>query len=83
LDVCALKIGFDMVIERAIKIFGTGVIPLVFVSHTKYLTDNKLNNIESSIKYVKNKYSRSIEFVTIKEIMDNVDLINPIKIKLS
>jgi len=83
LDIYALQIGFNMIIERAIKIFSAGIIPLVFVSHTKYLTDNKLNNIESSIKYVKKKYSKNIEFVTIKEIMDNVDLIDPIKNKLS
>ena len=83
LDIYALKIGFDMIIGRAVKTPGTGVVPLVFVSHTKYLTDGKLNNIESSIAYLRKKYGGSIEFVTLKKIVDNIELIDPIKIKLS
>jgi len=81
LDIYSMIIGFDIVIKRALKVKNAGIVPLVFVSHTKDLNYDKLWAIEKSIKFIKKKFINNIKFVTMKEIIENIDLVKPVNVK--
>jgi len=81
LDIYALQLGFDIMIKRALNALGKGVVPLVVESHTKDLSEGKLGNIEKTVEYVLKKYGKYVRFVTMKEIVDSIDIIQPIRIR--
>jgi len=80
LDLSALKIGFDILIKRALisDFKGSVITPLVLESHTKDLNNYQLSSIKKSIEYVLNKYGSIVKFSTISEIYKNINLIKPI-----
>jgi hypothetical protein len=81
LDIYALQLGFDIMIRRALNTPGKGMVPLVVESHTKDLSIRKLTDIENTIEYVLKKYEKYIRFVTMKEIVESIDIIQPVMIR--
>lgn len=81
LDSYALQLGFDIIIKRALKVSSKGIFPLVVESHTKDLSDGKLKNIEKAVEYIIKKYEKYVKFATMKEIVMNVDMVQPVIIK--
>ena len=57
------------------------MVPLVVESHTKDLSIRKLTDIENTIEYVLKKYGKYIRFVTMKEIVESIDIIQPVMIR--
>jgi len=77
LTLYAFKIAVNAVIRRALQ-RGFPNIPLIFENHTKDLTDEQIKKIEQLIGYIKSKYKDIVKFVTLKEIVDNIDLFSPL-----
>jgi hypothetical protein len=80
LDIFAMKIGFDIIIKRAINSNNSDqcIIPLVIESHTKDLNNYQIENIKKAFEYLFNKYENIIEFKTMSDIYRNIKLIKPI-----
>lgn len=67
------KRAFDIIIKKALNIQTDKIIPLILGNHTKNLTDKQLKRIDGLIRYIKKRYNKYINFVTLKDIVENRD----------
>jgi len=78
LNIIAFKHGINIIVKRALEKEWPGIVPLVFENHPKDITERKLRTIKKIIQYIQSKYGNIIRFVTLKDIVDHIELINPL-----
>jgi hypothetical protein len=63
----------NFTLSRALSLKnGECPVVLIFENHTKDLV-NSMEEVENIIRYIKRKYSRSVEFVTLKQVAENIN----------
>lgn len=79
LDGSELEAGFRHVLDRALKRPGSAPVPLVLENHTKDLqSDASFRRIARLIGSVRRRYGRVARFVTLTEIVDQIERIDPL-----